>query len=58
MSPREAVLQWYIWAGINLHYSFETVDNMGIDDFFDLVLLHDKLQNPKDYLTAEEIFHP
>ena len=58
MSPRESVLQWYIWAGKELNYSFQTVDEMSVDDFFDMVIVHDKLTNPNDYIPAEEIFRP
>ena len=31
---------------------------MDVEDFFDLVLVNDKLQNPDDYIPAEEIFRP
>lgn len=56
MSPREAVLQWYVWAGRELHYSYETVDNMPLSDFFDMVILYDKINHPDDYVPAERLF--
>lgn len=58
LSPKENVIQWYIWAGRELHYDYKTVDDMDIDDFFDMVLVYDKVQNPDDYIPAEEIFKP
>lgn len=38
--------------------SWETVDDMPLNDFFDTFVLYDKLQNPSDYIPAEEIFKP
>lgn len=58
MSPLESVMQWYIWAGKELHISYETVDKMSVNEFFDMVLLYDKMSNPNDYIPAEEIFRP
>ena len=56
MAPRETVLQWYIWAGRELHWDYKTVDNMPVGEFFDIVVLYDKLTHPEDYIPAEEYF--
>lgn len=56
LSPRESVLQWYVWAGQTLHWSPTTVDNMDLGEFFDVVLLVDKQNRPEEYVPAENIF--
>ena len=38
--------------------NWETVDNMSAEEFFDVVLLYDKMMHPDDYVPAEEIFKP
>lgn len=52
------VLQWYIFAGRELHMEWKTVDDMSVDEFFDIVVLYDKILHPDDYVPAEEIFRP
>ena len=37
---------------------YNTVDKLLVDEFFDIVVLYDKLQHPADYIPAEEIFRP
>jgi len=56
LSPKEGILQWYIWAGKELHLSFDVVDRMNVEEFFDIVLLYDKMNHPDDYIPAEEFF--
>jgi hypothetical protein len=52
----ESALQWYIWAGQNMHWSCDVVDKMSLAEFFDIVVLYDKMQNPDNYTPAEDIF--
>jgi hypothetical protein len=56
LSPKEGILQWYVWAGRELHWSPSVVDEMEIGEFFDYVLLVDKQNRPEDYTPAEDIF--
>lgn len=56
LSPKEGVLQWYIFASNCLHWDYSTISNTPLEDFLDIVVLYDKMQNPQDYQPVEDIF--
>ena len=38
-----------------LNLTFSENDEIAVDDFFDIVILYDKLTHPDDYVPAEDI---
>lgn len=56
LSPMESVLQWYAWAGRELHWTKSEVDSTELGEFFDMVLLMDKQARPDEYVPAETLF--
>ena len=52
------LLQWYVFAGKELHWDYNTIDNMDVEQFFDVIVLYDKMLNPEDYVPVEDILKP